>query len=64
VPELKNLKKESEMGLVEVEETIQRRKQELEMYEARLKEWGRREGVCVCVCVVCVCVWVCLCMCV
>jgi hypothetical protein len=39
------------MGLVEVEEAIQRRKQELEMYEARLKEWGRREGVCVCVCV-------------
>ena len=59
------------MGLVEVEEAIQRRKQELEMYEARLKEWGRREGVCVCVYVygcVCVCVCMrregCLCVCV
>ena len=49
------------MGLVEVEEAIQRRKQELEMYEARLKEWGRREGVCVCV-YVCVCVCVCVCV--
>ena len=28
-----------------VEEAIQRRKQELEMYESRLKEWGRREEV-------------------
>lgn len=45
VADLKQSKKAAETGVVEVEEAIQRRKQELEMYESRLKEWGRREEV-------------------
>mmetsp|Transcript_48209 Transcript_48209/g.75280 ORF Transcript_48209/g.75280 Transcript_48209/m.75280 type:complete len:154 (+) Transcript_48209:277-738(+) len=40
---LKFAKKEAEMEMVDVQDSIDRRRGELEMYESKLKDWGRRE---------------------
>lgn len=40
---LKGAKKEAEADMVEVQDNIERRKKELEMFESRLKDWGRKE---------------------